>query len=118
MKSTLVRLLLLLPLAACGGHPLDGAWHQETADGKGITLEFDAKSDRMEVHGVPRADGSHDHMKGTYTLEGTKLTVEWKDGANSVRLVGTLDGGHLKLTGPGFENAEFHHGADAHDHDH
>src|SRR5262245_57825946 len=70
--------------APAGGNPapsadaavLTGNWSQDTgADAKGMTLEFDGKSDKVMVHTAPRADGSHDHVDGTYTFDAAKKAV-------------------------------------------
>lgn len=105
----------LLLLAACGGgHPLAGGWHEHTGAGHGFQFEFDPKSNQLEVHTRPRADGTHDHVAGTYTLDGQNLAVEWTDGGKKVALRGTLDGDAIVLSGEGFEKLQLERGAAGH----
>lgn len=116
------RLLLLFALfsfAACsGGHPLEGSWNEQLADGKpGMSIQFSMKSDECYVHGRPEADGHHDHVNGTYTFDeaagkvmvnakllGDKGPAEWS---------GTLVDGKLSL-GSADQKLEFALGKAAH----
>lgn len=121
-----LRTLLLLVaglgcLAACGGHPLAGNWRQDTGgDTPGMTLSFDADSDRIMVHTAPTgADGHHDHVDGTYTFA-------QDSGAVTVRAfllgndqpgtwTGTLAGERLEL-GAADTRLAFTKGGDPHGH--
>lgn len=113
MKKLLLALVPALLFAACGhdhdhgtasDHPLGGTWVQQLAgDAKGFGLAFDTKGSACEMHTAPRADGSHDHVGGTYTFDAaTKaVTVKCKllgDG-KADSWAGTLGTGVLELTG-------------------
>jgi hypothetical protein len=103
-------MLSLLFLAACGGHPLAGGWHQHLESGHGMELEFDSGSNKLAVHGTPAADGSHAHYSGTYVLDGQRLTLEWTENGKPVRWSGELRGDTIELQGAD-GRAEFHRGA-------
>jgi hypothetical protein len=110
-----ISFLPLLVLAACGGHPLAGGWHQHVATGTGMELEFDAGSNKLVVHGAPAADGTHEHHSGTYALDGQRLQLEWTEGGKTVSWSGELRGDVLELQGAG-GRVEFHRGSSDHDH--
>ena len=80
-------LALLASLAACGSDagastdagPIAGHWAQETgSDNKGMTLEFDADSDKLMVHTAPAEDGTHDHLDGTYSIDAKTGAVHYE----------------------------------------
>lgn len=111
MKKLLLALVPALLFAACGhdhdhgtasDHPLGGTWKQDTGGkGEGFGLVFNTKGSDCEVHTAPRADGTHDHIDGTYTFDGaTKaITVKCKllDGKPD-NWAGTLGTGVIELT--------------------
>jgi len=100
-------------------HPLAGGWHEHVAGGgEGLELEFDPASNRLEVHGRPRPDKTHDHWHGTYVLDGQRLKVEWTETGQKVVLQGTLTGDTLSLTGPDNQKLELHRGAAGEHDDH
>jgi polyisoprenoid-binding protein YceI len=121
MRFPTLRLLPLVLLAACSDHhPLAGAWNQELPnDAHGMHIAFDPKSDRLEVGLAPRADGTHDHLEGTYTFDAATKTVTVK-----ARLMGDgkADTWTGKLAGVEIELSSadgkltFHHGEHAHGH--
>ncbi|MEQ1631195.1 MAG: hypothetical protein ABL997_02405 [Planctomycetota bacterium] len=114
MKFLTVPLVLVLAtLSSCSKHPLDGGWTEHT-QGTPRVLEFDPASNKLFVHAHGRTDGGNEHMSGTYTLEGVKVTVAWEDGSKQLKYTGLIDGEHLALTGAGGEQVEFHHGGHAH----
>jgi hypothetical protein len=122
MALRFLHLLPLLLFAACSsGHPLDGAWNEERADGApGMSIEFEVKGTACEVHLAPRADGSHDHLDGaTYTFDaGTKaVTIKGKlmGGGKADTWTGKIDGQHLELTSADGK-LTFHHGEHVHGH--
>lgn len=113
--------LSFLFVAACSSdHPLAGNWSQDTgADAKGMSLEFDAKGSEVMVHTAPAADGSHDHLHGSYTFDAaTKaVTVKCKllgDG-KADSWAGTLAGDTLELAA-GDQKLKFKKGGKAHGH--
>lgn len=94
---------VLSAFAACSGHPLEGAWNEDLAGGKkGMTLEFNTKGTECMVHTAPAADGSHDHVKGTYTFDekSNALTVNARllGADKSDAFTGTLGNGHIELS--------------------
>lgn len=114
---------LLLTLLGCGsksgpgrrGEHVDsvaGHWAQDAGNGaKGMTLELDAASDNLMVHTAPEADGSHDHLHGTYAFDHASQTVtvkcellgkgkglEWRGMVDSERLVLTSGGTSLTFS--------------------
>lgn len=111
MKKLLLALVPALLFAACGhdhahgsasDHPLGGQWKQDTGGkGEGFGLVFNTKGSDCEVHTAPRADGTHDHIDGTYTFDAaTKaVTVKCKllEGKPD-NWAGTLGAGVLELT--------------------
>jgi hypothetical protein len=120
---TLLQFALLSTLVACGSDAgaasaLSGHWSQETGtEKKGMTLEFDAQSDKLIVHTAPDADGGHDHLDGTYTLDAKtgNVTVRCKlvgEGKGDV-WQGKLDGDRLSLSA-GETSLEFRKGEDPH----
>ena len=71
--------------AAANTHAIHGDWTQDTGSAaKGIGLTFYSDGTKVGLHTVPRADGSHDHLYGTYTFDAaTKaLTI------NKLKLLG------------------------------
>lgn len=123
---TLISFALLSTLTACGGDadaaagPIAGNWTQETGtDAKGITVEFDGKSDQMQVHTAPDADGNHEHVKGTYTFDAATKAVTVKcpllGPGKGDTWQGKIDGEHLTVTS-GETKLTFHKGGDAHAH--
>ena|SRR5689334_852845 len=115
MAFRFLRLLPLVLFAACSHHhPLDGTWNQELAGGaKGMHIEFDVKSDNVEVGTAPRPDGTHDHKHGKYTFDAaTKaITVKVKlgDDGKEETWTGKLDGQHLELTAADGKPLKFAH---------
>ncbi len=119
---TLRCLLPFLLVAACSGgdHALAGSWSQELPGGaKGMSVEFDVKSDKVFVHTAPRPDGSHDHLDGTYAwvAASKSVTVKAKLGGDGKAdtWTGTVNGEHLELSSPDGKLL-FHHGEEEHDH--
>lgn len=105
MRIHRTSLLSLFLFAACNSdHPLAGNWSQELPGGaKGMSLELDAKSDKVFVHTAPRPepDGGHDHLKGTYTWDAATKAVTVKallagDGKADT-WTGTVDGDTMQL---------------------
>lgn len=97
MRTHLLAVPLLI-LAACGSsHPLAGHWHEQKQDG--IYLTFDDQSDKFLGHGHGNDHSSHDHLHGTYRLEGTVLEIKgtWADAKESVHWKGTLNGGVIEF---------------------
>jgi hypothetical protein len=105
MHKFLLALLPVLVLSACGGdshHPLAGNWSQDTgSDAKGMSLEFDTGGSKVIVHTAPRADGSHDHPKASYTFDAaTKALVvkgELQGAGKPDSWAGTLGAGQFEL---------------------
>jgi hypothetical protein len=112
----LTTFLCLLPaLGACSKHPLHGGWQQHVVSGSGRSFDFDPDSNKLLVHGVPGADGTHPHYDGTYRLDGTMLAVEWTEGGTKFQWSGELRGDALEFrTDDG--KVEFHRGAAEHGH--
>lgn len=95
---TLLLTVPLLVLAACGSsHPLAGHWHEQKQDG--ISLNFDDKSDKFLGHGHGTDHSSHDHLHGTYRLEGAALEIKgtWEETKEEVHWKGTLNGGQIEF---------------------
>lgn len=126
-KRLLAPLVLLAGLASCGSDagatsntgPIAGHWSQETGTDKtGMTLEFDADSDKLLVHTAPEEDGSHEHLEGTYSIDAAG-TVTVKCALNGTgkgdTWTGKLDGDHLKLANSG-TTFTYHKGKDPHGH--
>ena len=116
---SLLFLPVLLAVAACS-HPLAGNWSQHTGtDAKGMTLEFDKTGTNVFVHTAPRADGGHDHLKGTSTFDDATqaVTVKCKlmGEGKSDTWSGKLDGKHLELASPDGK-LTFNQGGEAHGH--
>lgn len=82
MRPRLIPLALsVLLFAACGGsdHALAGNWLQDTgSDAKGMSIEFDGKGTEVMVHTAPAADGTHDHLHGSYTFDAATKAVTIK----------------------------------------
>ncbi|MEO6597438.1 MAG: hypothetical protein ABIP94_22065 [Planctomycetota bacterium] len=98
-------LLPVLLLAACGAdhNPMAGNWSQQLpGNAKGMTIEFDGASDKVNVHTAPREDGGHGHVRGTYIFDapGRSVTVKAKlagdDKADTWK--GTVDGTRMDLS--------------------
>ncbi len=91
--ATLLLLGSLALLASCGNkHPLAGTWH---ADGEnGISMNFDDKSDKFLGHGAGTDHASHDHLRGTYVLQGTALELQgaWDGTGEKVHWKGSIRG--------------------------
>ncbi|MCA8974143.1 MAG: hypothetical protein KDC98_05445 [Planctomycetes bacterium] len=109
---------VLLALAACGSHPLDGAWNQELAGGgSGLTLEFEVGGSRILGH--QDVDGQHSHIDGTYTFDESTMAVTVKGqlmGAGKAdSWTGKVAGEHLELSSADGK-LEFHHGDHVHGH--
>lgn len=124
MKLHNLLTLALLTLSACGSDTaaVAGHWSQETGSEKhGMTLEFDAKSDKLMVHTAPDENGGHDHVNGTYTFDAkaSSLTVkcELVGKGKGDTWQGKVDGEHMTLTG-GAVTLKFHKGEDPHAHEH
>jgi len=95
---TLLLTVPLLVLAACGStHPLAGHWHEQKQ--AGISLNFDDKSDKFLGHGHGTDHSSHDHLRGTYRLEGAALEIQgsWDGTGEAVHWKGTLNGGQIEF---------------------
>ncbi len=115
----LVRALMfgMLVLGSCSKHPLAGGWHEHVAGGgEGLELDFDPNSQQLLVHGRPRPDGGHDDLRGTYSLDGEALTVEWTDAGKKVTLRGSLRGDEITLGATDQPALEFHRGEAGHHH--
>lgn len=121
MRFSTLRLLPLVLLAACGDHhPLAGAWNQELPnDAHGMHITFDTKGDKLDVGLAPRADGTHDHLHGTYTFDAaTKaLTVKAKllGEGKADTWTGKLNGAEIELSSADGK-LTFHQGDHAHGH--
>lgn len=118
----LFLVVLFSGLAACGGgHALAGNWRQETTGGApGMTLSFDAGSDRIMVHTAPTGpDGHHDHVDGTYEFapDSGAVTVRAAllGGDHPATWTGTLAGDRLEL-GAADARLAFSRGGDPHGH--
>lgn len=131
---SLLALTLLSILAACGSDAatnstapkssatgsLAGHWNQDvSADAHGMTIEFDSESDKLIVHTAPDADGGHEHLSGTYTLDAESKAVTVRcallgTGKGDV-WKGTVDGEHLTVTS-GETKLTFHKGDSPHEH--
>ena len=115
MRRTLLPLLFVaFAAASCSEHPLHGAWHQHVADGHGIEIEFDSKSDKVIGHGPGGDHTSHAHMNGTYTFTGDAVEISgaWDHTRETVHWKGRVQGDTLTLQGKD-GTLEFHRG-DAH----
>jgi hypothetical protein len=113
-RSTAFASLLLLLTACSDKHPLAGHWNQELPGGAhGAHLHFDTKGDKVNVGLAPRADGTHDHVHGTYTFDAATgaITVKAKllEGNPADAWSGKLHDGHLDLKA-GEVNLHFHRG--------
>lgn len=124
MKLYSVLTLALLALSACSSDTsaVSGHWSQETGtDQQGMTLEFDAKSDKLMVHTAPDASGSHDHLHGTYAFDAKANSLSVKCELNGKgkgdTWQGKVDGDHMTLTG-GAVTLKFHKGESPHEHEH
>lgn len=123
MNRVLVSLPLLLTLAACDSKAESagvtaGHWLQETpSDQQGMTLEFDAESDKMVVHTAPDEDGGHEHLRGTYSLDAASgaITVRCELGGRGKgdAWSGKLEGDSLTLSA-GSSTLRFRKGDDPH----
>ena len=120
---TLIPFALRASLYACGSDAgaasaVAGHWSQETGtDQEGMTLEFDAGSDKLLVHTAPDADGAHEHLDGTYGFDAATSAVTVRcelmgEGKGDV-WQGKLDGAHMTLSANGTE-VKFHKGKDPH----
>jgi hypothetical protein len=90
------------PTPATAGSTLAGKWLQDTGtDAEGITLDFHGET--MTVHGAPRADGTHDHPKASYTFDAATKAITVKSNllgpAKADTWTGTLGAGVFELTG-------------------
>lgn len=104
--------VVVLVLGSCSKHPLAGGWREHVqGGGEGLGFEFDPGSDRLQVHGRPRPDGGHEHLSGTYSLDGQRLRIEWTEAGKKIEMQGTMVGDSITLSGPGSEKLEFHRGA-------
>jgi len=124
--QSLLSFTLLTVLAACGSDashaagPIGGHWAQHTGtEAEGMTLEFDAGSDKLLVHTAPEADGSHDHLKGTYRFDAASMVVtvncELLGKGKGEVWQGKVDGEHL-IVASGDAKLTFHKGKDPHEH--
>lgn len=127
--ATAMRLRLLFAMSlysmlfGCGNDAstatsIAGHWAQETgSDQQGMTLQFDATSDKLMVHTAPEADGSHDHLHGSYTFDAatTTATVRCELGGTGKGNVwtGKLANERLSLTS-GSTTLKFRKGTDPH----
>lgn len=120
IRPSLFVLPLLLVAACSSDHPLAGNWSQDTgSDAKGLSVEFDVKGTEVMVHTAPAADGSHDHLHGSYTFDAASkaVTVKCKlmgDG-KAESWTGTLAGDQLDLSA-GDVRLKFKKGGKAHGH--
>ncbi len=81
MRFPWLRVLPPVLFAACShdSHPLAGSWNQELPGGAhGMHITFDTKGDKVDVGTTPRADGTHDHLNGTYTFDAATKSVTIK----------------------------------------
>jgi hypothetical protein len=120
-KSFLVfAFAALCALPACGSHPLNGNWSQQTADGApGMSIEFDTNGDRVLVHTAPDKSGHHEHVEGTYSFDAMVKTVTVRakllgDGKPEA-WSGTVDGAQMTL-GAAEATLTFRRGGKAHGH--
>ena len=65
------------------------------------------------VHTPPRADGGHDHLHGSYKLDGAAISVEWKEGATSKSFAGKVEGDRMEVSSA-TEKLVFLRGGSAH----
>lgn len=123
MIRNLVSLALFVTLAACdsgatSAGAIAGHWLQETqSDQKGITLEFDDKSEKLLVHTAPEEQGGHDHLSGTYSFDAASgaVTVRAELGGHGKgdSWSGKLEGDNLTLSA-GASTLRFRRGGDPH----
>jgi hypothetical protein len=123
MIRVLLSLALLVVLAACNSDAtsagvIAGHWSQETqSDKKGMTLEFDAESDKLLVHTAPDDQGAHEHLDGTYSFDAASGAVAVRCDLNGTgkgdSWTGKLQGDQLTLTA-GAITLRFRKGADPH----
>ncbi len=117
--SRLIPVLLLF--AACGTkHPLAGGWSQELPGAaKGMFLEFDGGSDKLELHTAPRPDGTHDHVDGTYAWDAASRTVtvhcKLAGEGKADTWTGVVEGDHFELSAADGK-FRFHRGGEADEH--
>lgn len=124
----LVLIVVFASFAACGSGTestagaitIAGHWSQDTgSDKKGMTLQFDADSDKLMVHTAPSEDGAHDHLSGTYAIDqksgAVTVQCELNGEGKGASWQGKLEGEHLTLTA-GSDTLRFHHGDDPHEH--
>ncbi|MEY4673417.1 MAG: hypothetical protein RL148_1201 [Planctomycetota bacterium] len=111
--APLLLLGSLALLASCGNrHPLDGTWHADAAGG--ISMNFDDKSDKFLGHGAGSDHASHDHLRGTYLLQGSALELQgtWDGTGEKVHWKGRIrEDGKLEFRPadkPDFQPALFH----------
>ena len=102
-KHALFSLLLLL--AACGSHPLAGAWAQQVPAGQpAVTLEFETDGSRIMGH--CDVAGAHQHIQGSYVFDAAQgaVTMTVTDNAALLgierggTLAGKVDGDRLEFT--------------------
>ncbi len=103
---------LVLALASCSKHPLDGGWREDGAKAPRV-LQFHPESNELMVHTPPREDGGHDHLHGTYSLDGSAISVKWQEGSVALNLTGVVEGDRMELSGAA-EKLVFLRGASAH----
>ncbi|MEO0480060.1 MAG: hypothetical protein AAF196_11310 [Planctomycetota bacterium] len=123
MTHRLLSLALLFTLFACGDEPkfsIAGSFKQELeGDQKGMTIQFDSKTDKMLVHTAPDASGGHGHVEGTYVFDDANNTVTVKGKiagrTKGDEWTGKLEGDHLTLSS-GEDSMHFHRSDAPHDH--
>jgi len=104
MRSNLLLFVPVLLFAACGSdHPLAGNWAQQLDGGKkGMSLGFKRGGETVLVHTAPREDGSHDHLRGTYTFDpaskAVTVTCKLLGDGKADTWTGVLNGKALELS--------------------
>ena len=112
-RSSRLLFPALLLLVSCSKHPLHGGWREEGAKAPRV-LSFDSEGSKLMVHTPPRPDGGHDHLHGTYALDGEKISVEWQEGGSARTYGGTVQGDRMELTSAAAEKLVFVRCASAH----
>jgi hypothetical protein len=91
--TKLACLAVLFLLAACGRHPLAGAWAQQVPAGtSAVTLEFETDGSRIMGH--CDVGGEHKHINGSYVFDAAQGAVTMTVTDNAA-LLGTANGGTL-----------------------
>ncbi len=110
LTRTLV-LSVLLALSACGKHPLHGGWHEQGAAHPRV-LEFHPSTTEMLVHA--HGQGGHEHLHGSYQLDGEKLVVRIQQKGKESVLEGKWSGDSMDLVDEAGATCRFVRGGAAH----